>query len=132
MSLANKPYLLDSHAFLWLLQEPQKLGFKSKKILEDEKLWVSVATLWELTLKYRKGKLKFSPDWLLDGVNELNIDLLAIKPAHLTAFEGVDIAHKDPFDLMLVLQAKTEGVYLLTADQTLLTLGLEFIINARQ
>ncbi len=130
--LMNKGFLLDSHTFLWWLQEPHKLGPKTKKTLQEEELRISVATIWELALKYRKGKLKFSPQRLLRGITELDAALLTIKPEHIINLDEQKLAHKDPFDLMLAAQAQNENLLLLTADEPLLDLRLPFVINAKE
>lgn len=128
----NKGFLLDSHTFLWWLQEPHKLGPKTKKILQEEDLSISIATIWELALKFRKKKLKFSPQRLLSGIAELDATLLAINSEHIINLDDQKLAHKDPFDLMLAAQAQTENLMLITADGLLLDLRLPFVINAKE
>lgn len=125
-------YLVDSHILLWLMAEPYKLGPLTKKILseESETVAVSLASLWELGLKYNKGKLQLSAEQVIEGTNALGVEILEIRLEHVLAFNKIIIEHKDPFDLMLCAQATAENMTLVTADRVLLA-GFPGSIDAR-
>jgi PIN domain nuclease of toxin-antitoxin system len=125
-------FLLDSHIFLWLLQEPHKIGKETTKHLTsgDSSIYISAATIWELGLKHQKGKLKFNPDQLLEAVHVTGIKLLPIAIQHITTTYKLNIIHKDPFDCLLLAQAKYESIVLLTADQAILRLNLPYVVDA--
>jgi PIN domain nuclease of toxin-antitoxin system len=129
----NKPLLLDSHIFLWLLQESGKIGAKTKLLMESTpRRYISHATIWELGIKHQKGKLVFSAEDLISVANELNMDFLAINEQHIVSATALDIKDKDPFDRMLLSQSQTEDLLLITADTELLELRLNNIIDARE
>lgn len=113
--------LIDSHIFIWLLYEPEKISPAAQDHLRAaETVLISAASLWELTLKHTKGKLAYPPDELLMGVDVLNLDTLHILPPHLMAMSKVSLRQSDPFDTMLVAQSQAEGLVLMTADQHIL------------
>src|SRR5215207_5198117 len=104
--------LLDTHVLLWLLDDNPRLGIDAReRITAGAAVYVSAASTWELAIKAAIGKLTL-PDDLDDA-----IDLTALP-------------HKDPFDALLVAQAKVERLTLLTADEKLL-LALPEAVDAR-
>lgn len=123
--------LIDSHILLWLLQEPHKIkpAVRSDMRSADE-ICVSVATLWELGLKHKKGKLDFSAKELRGAVLRLGFKLLPIEALHVVAATTLKTKHLDPFDSLLVAQAKTEGLLFITADQAVLGFGFNYIVDA--
>lgn len=123
--------LVDSHAFLWLLYNSNKIGSQARQLVESKKCYLSVVSLWELAIKYKSGKLAYTPSELINGFVALNLVILTLKEDHIEDYAKVVLDHKDPFDLMLLGQAKSEGLPLLTADQRLLDSAYE-TINARQ
>lgn len=129
----NRGLLLDSNAFLWLLQEPEKLGHETMVLISGGKtLFVSLASIWELALKYQKQKLDFSPDELLTAVEAIGGSTLQISGKHIAATSRVNLSHKDPFDKMLVAQAEVENLTLVTADRLLLEGKLPFVVDSRR
>lgn len=113
--------LVDSHVFVWLLYEPDKITDQWRThIGTAEAVSVSIASLWELTLKHSKGKLRYGPAELTAGVDALNLELLPLKPEHLQVLPAVKLPHADPFDSLLVAQCQAEGCTLMTADSLLL------------
>ena len=117
--------LLDTHVFLWAADCPERLSAAAREMLEDDgtDALLSVASLWEIQLKAEKGMLLggMSPaerlEFLRDQVAKLRIRLLPIRPAHVFALSEVPMLHKDPFDRLLVAQARAEGVPLMTGDR---------------
>jgi PIN domain nuclease of toxin-antitoxin system len=115
-------YLIDSHVLLWLIAESDKIGAVTKKILmnSDSRVYVSLASLWELNLKANKGRLPISSKDILAGTESLGVGIVEVKMQHVEALSKINIDHLDPFDLMLCAQSKSEDMTLVTADQVLL------------
>ncbi len=112
--------LLDTHLLLWAAREPQKLPTKARTLMEDEahELWFSAASIWEVAIKHRLGRDDFraDPHLLRRGLLDNGYVELAITSEHAVGVEQLPLLHKDPFDRLLVAQAVTEGITLLTAD----------------
>jgi PIN domain nuclease of toxin-antitoxin system len=113
--------LLDTHAFLWFCQDDPALRWSAKAVIEDpgnHKL-VSVASCWEIAIKAGLGKLTLgepSGTYIPNALSRTGFDLLAISLAHATAVESLPQHHKDPFDRLLISQAQTEGIPIVSAD----------------
>lgn len=125
--------LLDSHVFMWSVNKPSKLGPKTQALIEKTPdVYISIASLWELTIKFYIGKFAHSPESLLIALRAMGYTLLNLKTNHLLAYKTViAMPHKDPFDRVLITQARAEKLQFVTADTTLLALKLPFIIDAR-
>jgi PIN domain nuclease of toxin-antitoxin system len=113
--------LLDTHVFLWLNSEPERLR-GTLKPLEDEHndLLVSAATTWEIAIKYAGGRLMLPepPErFVPTRIRAIGAESLAIEHAHALAVSRLPSLHRDPFDRMLVAQADSQGATLVTADQ---------------
>jgi len=110
-------FLVDTHALLWALGEPSKLSSRAAALIGDEenRLLVSVATLWELSIKQNVGKLEL-PEGFFDDLFGLGYERLAISDAHLTAYRALPLHHRDPFDRLLIAQAQVESMPILTCD----------------
>lgn len=120
--------LLDSHILIWALFEPDRLGKQTRRhIAQADEVFLSLTSIWELAIKHSKGKLLYSPDELLDGLKPLGVSLLAIKPNHILGLQYIQTTHQDPFDRLLLAQARAEGLKLITADGALANLGLSFV-----
>jgi PIN domain nuclease of toxin-antitoxin system len=113
--------LLDTHYLLWAANEPARLPKTVRALIDDEEneLFFSAASVWEVAIKNSRGKRNFQADAsvlrraLLDnGYSEL-----PVTSEHAIALERLPAIHKDPFDRMLVAQAEYEGVTLLTNDR---------------
>ena len=109
--------LLDTHVLLWWDRGDQHLSREAREAIAviDNRVFVSAASSWEIAIKARKGKLRFtgSPVALIDANGFLP---LAISPAHAEAAGALDWNHRDPFDRMLVVQAQREHLVLVHAD----------------
>lgn len=122
--------LIDSHILLWSLQEPHKIGNKARNIMQDaSERYVSIATIWELGLKHQKGNLDFSSTELIETVEKLGMRLLKIDVGHIVVATSSSFNHKDPFDNMLLAQAKAEGLPFITSDRAIISLGLPYVIE---
>jgi PIN domain nuclease of toxin-antitoxin system len=114
-------YLLDTAPFLWAVADPGKLSAVVRKLIEsrNHRLFVSVASLWEVVLKARKGLLHLEdpPRWLEAGIRSIEAEVLPIKAAHVYAVGQLPAIHKDPFDRVLLAQAASEGWTLISNDR---------------
>lgn len=114
--------LLDTHAFLWFIDGSPNLSPLAREVIEDmdnERL-LSVASLWEMSIKVSLGKLKLGssfPALVRQDVEGNAIRLLGIEPAHLEALSKLPFHHRDPFDRMIVAQSMTEGVPVVGRDE---------------
>ena len=116
-------YLLDTHTFLWCFQGSDKLGEKSKSIIRNANTqkFISVASLWEFSIKHSLEKLKFDGGIisLCTIINQNGFTILPITQANLEKLSNLPFIHNDPFDRMIVATAKTEGFTILTADKNI-------------
>ena len=115
--------LLDTHLLLWALGAPLKLNVETRKIVDTSEVYVSAATLWEISIKVALGKLKADVNEVLAAVPTAGLRLLPITGEHAARVARLPPHHKDPFDRMLVAQAVTEPMILLTNDKALAPYG---------
>jgi PIN domain nuclease of toxin-antitoxin system len=125
--------LLDTHVILWWLDDDPRLGSKARDVIGsgDVQLLVSIASLWEVSIKHRIGKLRANAALVASHLREASISVLPVKITHLTALEQLPLHHRDPFDRMLVAQALAETVSIMTNDALVRQYGLPCIDAAR-
>jgi len=116
-----KSYLLDTHTFLWSIWQPEKLGQQAVAVLEntDNRAFVSSITLWEISLKYALGKLTLGckPDDLLKVIDDMGFEKLILSHEEAALFYQLPkFARKDPFDRMLIWQAVSNDLILISKD----------------
>lgn len=116
--------LLDTHVWLWMELDPDRLGPSTRKLLEsrESRLSLSIVSTWELMIKAAKGKLhlpKGARTYVRDRLDGDYASLLQLSIAHVYALAELTGGHGDPFDRMLVTQARCESMTLLTADARL-------------
>ncbi len=114
--------LLDTHTFLWSISEPEKLSDLAKITFLDEgnDLYLSAASYWEICIKKSLDKVSLGNNWinLFDQEVAANkITWLPISKAHCQTTINLPFIHRDPFDRLLVAQAKYENMTLLTKDK---------------
>jgi len=113
--------LLDTHALLFWLYQPERLGRSARRIMQDGDsilLW-SIASTWEIAIKVSIGKLKLDGpvrDVIPMELLRNRITLLPIEHHHVLAVADLPMIHGDPFDRLLIAQALTEGVPLVSED----------------
>lgn len=113
------PYLADTHIVVWSWHETDRLSKAHKDILNSqEEVFVSVASIWEMAIKAGIGKLN-TVDNIEDTLYKTGYSLLEINASHVEATRHLPLHHRDPFDRLLVVQAKVEGLTLLSADKNL-------------
>ncbi|MEW6293633.1 MAG: type II toxin-antitoxin system VapC family toxin [Pseudomonadota bacterium] len=118
--------LLDTHVFLWVVEDSARLSDAARKLIaQASEVYVSTASLWEISIKASAGKIVADIDSLAaaiegSGMIPLPVSLAhAVQVAHLPLRDG----HKDPFDRLLVAQSMSEPLVLLTADRKLEAYG---------
>ena len=120
-------YLLDTHVLLWAAQESSSLGDRSRRIIADPRneLWVSVVTVWEMVIKNGLGRADFrvDPSAVRDRAMLAGYRELPVRGQHALGVADLPPIHTDPFDRMLLAQARAEGMLLLTADSKVLQYG---------
>jgi PIN domain nuclease of toxin-antitoxin system len=111
--------LLDTHALLWWLSDGAALGPQARALIADpvNDVLVSVASLWEIVVKVRVGKLDADIAAICAGAAAEGFITLDIRPAHLAALAALPAHHRDPFDHLLLAQAEVEGLTLVSADR---------------
>ncbi len=120
--------LVDSHVLLWHVQDDPRLGSKPTAAIEagDADVLVSTASLWELAIKSALGKLTV-PEDLPARVEEMGFEWLPVAAEHAWAVRELPTNHGDPFDRLLIAQARLERLPLVTADSQFADYGVEVI-----
>jgi PIN domain nuclease of toxin-antitoxin system len=115
-------YLLDTHILLWTLIDPEKVPGRMRRLIEDSgnRVWFSAASIWEIAIKHSLAKPDFTiqPATIWKAARETGLEELAITSDHAVAVDALPWLHRDPFDRLLVAQARTEGMKLLSVDPT--------------
>jgi len=112
--------LLDTHIFLWAVTDSKKLKAADRKmILSAESVYVSAASIWEIAIKSQLGKIEGDPEQLADAIAESGFIELPVNAKHAAVVSKLKPYHADPFDRLLIAQAITEPLRLMTADSTL-------------
>ena len=110
-------YLVDTHVFLWWLAGDKKLPDSFRSVIENpqNQVFISVASFWEISIKTKQGKLPLKTT-LLECFRKSAFETLDIKSSHVLTLDRLQMYHKDPFDRILIAQAKTEKLTILTVD----------------
>lgn len=112
--------LLDTHLLIWSMSTPELLSKEAKKYIQEaNSLYVSSASLWEMSIKISLGKLDINLDELREQLHILGIKELMISWEHAILTKNLPWHHKDPFDRVLIAQAISEPLILLTNDKLL-------------
>jgi PIN domain nuclease of toxin-antitoxin system len=112
--------LLDTHVFLWANTDPERLG-RQRSLVEEGTvgLVLSVASSWEIAIKYGLGRLALPEEprrYVPERLRRLGAESLAIEHGHALAVADLPPIHADPFDRLLVAQAKLLDIPIVTAD----------------
>ena len=113
--------LLDTHAFLWFVEGSNKLSQTANSLFTDtnHELFLSIASMWEMQIKVSIGKLKLGASILEIVTNQMEINdvqILAVELEHIWQLDNLPLHHKDPFDRMLIAQAITENIPIMSID----------------
>ena len=113
-------YLLDTHTLLWFVAGDKQLPESSKKIIKNvnESCFLSAASLWEITIKHQLKKLELgiSLEELFKFVDRNQIEIISINSLHLLQLSKLPLYHHDPFDRMIIAQAISENLKLISRD----------------
>ncbi len=112
-------YLLDTHTLLWALFKEDFLSVNARKvILDDNDIFVSIVSLWEIAIKQSIGKLEINES--IETIAQICMDedfyILPIKPSHLDHLKNLPRIHGDPFDRLIIAQAVTERLVIVIKD----------------
>jgi PIN domain nuclease of toxin-antitoxin system len=115
-------FLLDTHVLLWSLLEPEKLTDLARGLIEDpdQILLVSSASAWEIGVKHRLGRLTGAESVLEDfsgNLRRLGSEVVEISVAHALSAASLPAHHRDPFDRMLISQARHESATIISRDR---------------
>lgn len=129
-------YLLDTHVLLWFLTENcEHMSEHCQEVLLDEQntLYFSKVSVWEMAIKYSLGKPDFdyNPQEIVNELLRLGFRVLDIDIAHLYAIVDLAWIHRDPFDRLLIVQAELEKMQFLTADSAILQYDKPFLLDTR-
>jgi PIN domain nuclease of toxin-antitoxin system len=112
--------LLDTHIFIWCVDDDPKLSDTAWSMIETaDAVFVSSASIWEATIKHQLGKLALEPERLAAAVSASGFLELPISIRHAVGVARLPALHRDPFDRLLLAQALSEPLHLLTADSKL-------------
>lgn len=112
--------LVDTHIFCWWFYEPERLSRKAIKVMRGaEKVFVSSASIWEVAIKVRLGKMNADPLELFGQIEANGFRELPVWSKHALLVANLPMHHTDPFDRLLIAQAISEPLHLLTADAQL-------------
>lgn len=114
--------LIDTHTFIWDILDDPRSSRKARQILSSDtnELVLSLVSLWEIAIKIKTGKLNTigsSVAYLRDEMAAYGMELLPIRYEHILQLESLPHHHNDPFDRLLIAQAATESLPILTADE---------------
>jgi PIN domain nuclease of toxin-antitoxin system len=114
-------YLIDTQIFIWFVEGDERISKNTKSLLSDDrnKVFYSAASAWEMAIKVSIKKLKFGEP-LADIVNRhcpSDFDFLPIRLSDVLSVEKLPLHHRDPFDRLLVAQAKNEDLEIISTDK---------------
>lgn len=113
-------YLLDTHILLWILIDPERAPAAMRRLIEDSqnRVWFSAASIWEIAIKHSLAKAEFpiSATMIWKAARETGLDELAVTAEHSIGVDSLPWLHRDPFDRLLVAQARANGMKLLSVD----------------
>jgi PIN domain nuclease of toxin-antitoxin system len=117
----RKPLLLDTQAFLFALNSPEIIPTKTKKLFnsEDHELYLSLASIWEMSIKSSLGKLKLKAplkEIIQTSIKESGLKILPIQAEHTYLVEELPFHHKDPFDRIIIAQSFVERMPIVSSD----------------
>ena len=123
--------LLDTNAFLWFAGGDRRLTRPARRAIEarDAELLLSAASVWEMAIKARLGRLTLpaSVEAYVAAKRDAGVRLLPVDWSHAAAVESLPLHHRDPFDRLLIAQARADRLPVVTADAVFARYGIEVI-----
>ena len=113
--------LMDTHVLIWALYASDMLSKNAKEAIRDNDCCVSIASLWEMSIKMAKGTLKLRESILTvaERCQSMGVEILPITPRHCERMQSLPDYHRDPFDRIIIAQAFVEGYTLVTKDENI-------------
>jgi PIN domain nuclease of toxin-antitoxin system len=109
--------LIDTQIFIWSVLDSELLCSRARRIMLDaDKIYVSAASIWEIAIKTRIGKLQGDPHEFAIAIPQSGFQELDITTRHAACVHDLPLLHRDPFDRLLLAQAVSEPMRFLTAD----------------
>jgi len=112
--------LLDTHTFIWFVEDDEKLPSRIKIQMEDieNEIFISIVSLWEIAIKTSLGKLEVAIDItaMISKIESNGFSILPIFPEHTICVSSLPFHHRDPFDRMLIAQTITEKIKIVSRD----------------
>jgi PIN domain nuclease of toxin-antitoxin system len=124
--------LVDTHTFIWDIIADHRSSAKAKQVLrsDEHELFFSLVSLWEIAIKIKTGKLNTigsSVAYIRDEMDAYGMSLLPIRYEHLLQLESLPHHHSDPFDRLLIAQALTESLPILSGDRAFANYGIKLV-----
>lgn len=125
-------FLLDTHIFLWFVNDDPRLSNALKDLIEDENnfSYLSIASLWEMSIKQNLVKLRLVPyqeEFIEKEVNESRIVLLNLELGHLKINASLPFHHRDPFERIIIAQSMAENLPIITSDSIFIQYSIALI-----
>jgi PIN domain nuclease of toxin-antitoxin system len=125
--------LIDTHALIWFITNDDKLSSLSRDIIENSSntCLVSIASLWEMGIKFSLGKLELRTELkrAFQIIDESGFEVLPIAPNHILTNAALAFHHRDPFDRIIIAQAKCEGFKVISKDRDFRKYDIDLIWN---
>ena len=122
--------LLDTHAFIWFVENDANLPIKLKTQIEDtdNEIFISIVSLWEIAIKTSLGKLEMAIDLptIINKIEENGFVILPIFPEHTVCVASLPFHHKDPFDRILIAQTIVEKLKIISKDGIFDSYGVDW------
>jgi PIN domain nuclease of toxin-antitoxin system len=124
--------LLDTQAWLWMISRPERFSSSTRSILDsrEHELLLSAASSWEIAIKYSRGRLPLprpASEYVPAFMDRTGVSGLAVEHAHALAVSSLPHHHADPFDRLLIAQARVERLKIVTADPQFARYDVEII-----
>ncbi len=123
--------LVDTHAFLWFMAGDRQLSRSARRAIDDSngKWWLSAASVWELSIKSSLGRLTLPapPDEYIAEKVQQGLHILSVEWTHAAAVERLPFHHRDPFDRLIVAQAQSERLAVVTKDPAFARYGIRAV-----
>ena len=123
--------LIDTHAVIWFITDNNRLPTKTKHLIENKRnnCFISMATFWEIAIKYSIGRLDLNSDLdnIFQIIEDTGFEILPITTIHILENANLKFHHQDPFDRLIIAQAIIEGLLIVSKDNQFKKYNVELI-----
>ena len=113
--------LLDTHSFIWFVENDKKLTSKARNTIDNSSntIYISIASLWEMAIKISIGKLKITVPYenVIKQINDNGFEIIPITFEHTLKVSKLEFHHKDPFDRIIIAQALTDKMIIISNEK---------------